>query len=96
MKNLNITILLSFISAQEIDSSYVLKWQNVPWNADGLFPAGPPWSMVGPFDFDGDSLGDFVISSAYTGQYCNGVYHYEAAENDSIALQWVHTFFDLS
>ena len=52
--------------------------------------------MVGPFDFDGDSLGDFVISSAYTGQYCNGVYHYEAAENDSIALQWVHTFFDLS
>ena len=96
MKNLTITILLSFISAQEIDSSYVLKWQNVPWNADGLFPAGPPWSMVGPFDFDGDSLGDFVISSAYTGQYCNGVYHYEAAENDSIALQWVHTFFDLS
>tara|TARA_B100000029_G_scaffold82096_6_gene73000 strand:+ start:5566 stop:7224 length:1659 start_codon:yes stop_codon:yes gene_type:complete len=89
-------ILFSFLSATDIDSSYSLKWQNDPWGAGGLFPAGPPWSMVGPYDFDGDSLGDFVVSSSYTGAYCNGVYHYEAVADDSIALQWVYTFSDLS
>ena len=96
MKNLTIIILLSCISAQEIDSSYSLKWHNEPWGAGGLFPAGPPWSMVGPYDFDGNGFGDFIVSSSYTGEYCNGVYHYEAADDDSIGLQWVHTFYDLS
>jgi len=96
MKNLTIIILLSCISAQEIDSSYSLKWYNEPWGAGGLFPAGPPWSMVGPYDFDGNGFGDFIVSSSYTGEYCNGVYHYEAADDDSIGLQWVHTFYDLS
>ena len=43
MKNLTSIILLSCISAQEIDSSYSLKWHNEPWGAGGLFPAGPPW-----------------------------------------------------
>ncbi len=96
MKNLTIIILLSCISAQEIDSSYSLKWHNEPWGAGGLFPAGPPWSMVGPYDFDGNGLGDFIVSSSYTGEYCNGIYHYEATGDDSIGLQWVHTFYDLS
>ena len=82
MRNLIFTILLSVIYSQDIDNSYVVKWQSMPWGAGGLIPAGPPWSMVGPFDFDSDSLGDFIVSSAYTGQYCNGVYHYEATEND--------------
>jgi len=96
MKNLTIIILLSCISAQEIDSSYSLKWHNEPWGAGGLFPAGPPWNMVGPYDFDGNGFSDFIVSSSYTGEYCNGVYHYEAAGDDSIGLQWVHTFYDLS
>ena len=96
MKNLTIIILLSCISAQEIDSSYSLKWHNEPWGAGGLFPAGPPWSMVGPYDFNGNGFGDFIVSSSYTGEYCNGIYHYEAAGDDSIGLQWVHTFYDLS
>ena len=96
MKNLTIIILLSCISAQEIDSSYSLKWHNEPWGAGGLFPAGPPWSMVGPYDFDGNGFGDFIVSSSYTGEFCNGIYHYEAAGNDSIGIKWVHTFYDLS
>ena len=29
-------------------------------------------------------------------RFCNGVYHYEATSNDSIELQWVYTFYDLS
>ena len=29
-------------------------------------------------------------------QYCNGVYHCEAASNDSIDIRWVYTFYDLS
>ena len=96
MKNLIIIILLSCISAQEIDSSYSLKWHNEPWGAGGLFPAGPPWSMVGPYDFDGNGFGDFIVSSSYTGEFCNGIYHYEAAGNDSIGIKCVHTFYDLS
>ena len=96
MKKRIVIFLLSIISAQDIDNSYTLKWQNLPWGAGGLIPAGPPWSMVGPFDFDGDNMGDFIISSSYAGEYCNGVYHYEAIENDSIELLWVYTYYDLS
>ena len=52
--------------------------------------------MVGPYDFDNDGYGDFVVASSYAGQYCNGIYHYEATTNDSIDIQWVYTFYDLS
>ena len=88
------TFLLTY--ASEIDSSYALKWQNDPWGSGGLFPAGPPWNMVGPYDFDNDGFGDFIVASSYAGEFCNGVYHYEATVDDSIALQWVYTFYDLS
>ena len=84
------------LSATEIDSSYSLKWNNPSWGSGGLIPAGPPWNMVGPYDFDGDGFGDFIVASSYAGQFCNGVYHYEATNNDSIDLQWVYTFYDLS
>ena len=82
--------------AVEVDTSYSVKWSNTPWGGGGLIPAGPPWNMVGPFDFDGDGFGDFVVSSSYAGEFCNGVYHYEAAGNDSLELKWVYTFYDLS
>ena len=82
--------------AVEVDTSYSVKWSNTPWGGGGLIPAGPPWNMVGPFDFDGDGFGDFVVSSSYAGEFCNGVYHYEAAGNDSLELKWVYTFYGLS
>ena len=85
-----------WICAADIDSSFTIKWQNDAWGAGGLFPAGPPWNMVGPYDFDNDGYGDFVVASSYAGQYCNGVYHYEATDDDSITVQWVYTFYDLS
>jgi len=88
--------MLTTTLATEMDTSYALKWHNDPWGAGGLIPAGPPWNMVGPFNFDGDGFGDFIVSSSYAGEYCNGVYHYEAAGNDSIELKWVYTFYDLS
>ena len=44
--------------AVEMDTSYSVKWTNTPWGGGGLIPAGPPWNMVGPFDFDGDGFGD--------------------------------------
>ena len=97
---LTVIILMYCVSiriyATDIDSSFTIKWQNNAWGAGGLFPAGPPWNMVGPYDFDNDGYGDFVVASAYAGQYCNGVYHYEATDNDSITVQWVYTFYDLS
>ncbi len=82
--------------AVEMDTSYSVKWSNTPWGGGGLIPAGPPWNMVGPFDFDGNGFGDFVVSSSYAEEFCNGVYHYEAAGNDSLDLKWVYTFYDLS
>ena len=85
-----------WIYAADIDSSFTIKWHNDAWGAGGLFPAGPPWNMVGPYDFDNDGYGDFIVASSYAGQYCNGVYHYEATDNDSITVQWVYTFYDLS
>ena len=96
---IRITLLAIFTTtlvATEVDTSYVIKWHNEPWGMGGLIPAGPPWNMVGPFNFDGDGFGDFIVSSSYAGEYCNGVYHYEAAGNDSIELKWVYTFYDLS
>ena len=85
-----------FLLGNEIDSSFSIKWQNEPWGSGGLIPAGPPWSMVGPYDFDNDGYGDFIVSSSYSGAFCNGVYHYEAFDNDSISLNWVYTFWNLS
>jgi len=79
-----------------MDSSFIVKWQTTPWGSGGLYPAGPPWSMVGPFDFDSDGYGDFVVSSSYTGSFCNDIYHYEAVDDDSIALKWLYTFSELS
>ena len=89
-------LTFAFISATEIDTLFSVKWQNEPWGSGGIIPAGPPWSMVGPYDFDNDGYGDFIVSSSYSGEYCNGVYHYEAFDDDSIALNWVYTFWNLS
>jgi hypothetical protein len=91
-----LAIFTTTLVATEVDTSYVIKWHNESWGMGGLIPAGPPWNMVGPFNFDGDGFGDFIVSSSYAGEYCNGVYHYEAAGNDSIELKWVYTFYDLS
>ena len=85
-----------FLFSTDMDSSFSVKWENDSWGSGGLFPAGPPWNMAGPYDFDNDGFGDFVVSSSYAGQYCNGAYHYEAVSNDSIEIQWVYTFYDLS
>ena len=80
----------------DIDTSFSTKWTNQSWGNGGLIPAGPPWNMVGPYDFDSDGFGDFIVASSYAGEFCNGVYHYEAVSNDSIELKWVYTFYDLS
>ncbi len=90
------SLSITHVLATEIDSSFILQWQDSTWGEGGLFPAGPAWNMVGPYDFDNDGYGDFVVSSSYAGQFCNGVYHYEAVSNDSIAVRWVYTFYDLS
>ena len=82
---------LTILSATDIDSSYSVKWQTIPWGSGGLEPAGPPWSMVGPYDFDNDGYGDFIVASAYTGVFCNDVIHYEAVADDSIDIKWVYT-----
>ena len=87
---------LTILSATDIDSSYSVKWQTIPWGSGGLEPAGPPWSMVGPYDFDNDGYGDFIVASAYTGVFCNDVIHYEAVADDSIDIKWVYTFSTLS
>ena len=89
-------LIFTITAATEVDTSFSLKWHNDPWGSGGQIPAGPPWNMVGPFNFDDDDVGDFIVSSSYAGEYCNGVYHYEAASNDSIELKWVYTFYDLS
>ena len=102
MKTINYTLKLflfiniSVLMATDIDSSFSVKWHDLPWGSGGLHPAGPPWSMVGPYDFDEDGYGDFIVTSSYAGSLCNGVYHFEAVADDSIALQWYYYFDDLS
>jgi len=91
-----VCLMVGVAKGVDLDTTFSVKWNNEPWGSGGLIPAGPPWNMVGPFDFDNDGFGDFIVSSSYAGEYCNGVYHYEAAANDSIELRWVYTFYDLS
>ena len=93
---LAMVLFCSSISAAVIDSSFTVKWHDLPWGSGGLHPDGPPWSMVGPYDFDDDGYGDFIVTSSYTSSLCNGVYHFEAVADDSIALQWYYYFGDLS
>ena len=59
-----------YLFSTDMDSSFSVKWKNDSWGSGGLFPAGPPWNMAGPYDFDNDGFGDFVVSSSYAGQYC--------------------------
>ena len=96
MKKMICFFCISLAIGAEVDSSFSVKWTDLPWGSGGLHPDGPPWSMVGPYDFDNDGYGDFIVTSSYTGSFCNGVYHFEAVANDSIALQWYYYFGDLS
>ena len=91
-----ISLSVTLIIGAEVDSTFSVKWTDLPWGSGGLHPDGPPWSMVGPYDFDNDGFGDFIVTSSYTGTFCNGVYHFEATDDDTIALQWYYYFGDLS
>lgn len=91
-----ISLSFTLIIGAEVDSTFSVKWTDLPWGSGGTHPDGPPWSMVGPYDFDNDGFGDFIVTSSYTGSFCNGVYHFEATEDDTIALQWYYYFGDLS
>ena len=66
-----IMISLSFtlIIGAEVDSAFSVKWTDLSWGSGGLHPDGPPWSMVGPYDFDNDGFGDFIVTSSYTGSF---------------------------
>ena len=79
-----------------MDSSYTIKWSNTPRENGCLIPTGSRWNMVDHFYFNGDGFGDFIVSSSYAGEFCNGVYHYEAENNDSTGLKWAYTFYDPS
>ena len=79
-----------------MDPFYTIKWSNTPWEGGGLMPTGSRWNIVDHFDFNGDGLGDFIVSSSYAGEFCNGVYHYKAESNDSVELKWAYTLYDLS
>ena len=59
-------IIFTNILATEIDSSFIVQWHDSTWGEGGLFPAGPAWNMVGPYDFDNDGFGDFVVSAVVT------------------------------
>ena len=58
-------LCISFAIGAEVDSSFTVKWTDLPWGSGGLHPDGPPWSMVGPYDFDNDGYGDFIVTSSY-------------------------------
>ena len=79
-----------------MDPSYTIKWSNTPRENGCLIPTGSRWNMVDHFDFNGDGFGDFIVSSSYAGEFCNGVYHYEAENNNSTGLKWAYTFYDPS
>ncbi len=81
------------ISAQE--NQFKKVWQNTTWSEGALYPSGPLWNMVGPYDFDQDGMSDFVASSSWSGAFLNGVYQYEATADNMVELKWWYHFAEL-
>ncbi len=89
------TVMLFAQQTDRDNTKFEKVWQNLSWAEGALYPSGPLWNMDGPYDFDGDGLGDFVVSSSWTGSFTNGVYHYEASGDNQIELRWFYHFADL-
>ena len=63
--------------AGAFDNIFTQAWQDSTWAEGALFPASSLWSMVGPFDSDGDGLPEFAASSSWSGSLGNDVAVYE-------------------
>jgi len=93
---LGIVIIFVFqLFAQTPENKFDKVWQNLTWAEGALYPSGPLWNMVGPYDFDNDGFSDFVASSSWSGSFLNGAYHYEASADNQIELVWWYHFAEL-
>lgn len=70
-------------------------WQDVPWSNGGLTPAGPVWSLDGFYDFDKDGLGEFYLSSSWSGPFGNDAMLYEYKPSGSYQIIWYAWFNQL-
>jgi len=68
-------------------------WQDTPWANGGLTPTGPIWSLDGFHDFDGDSQGEFYLSSSWGGLFGIDAMLYELQPSGSYQMIW-HAWFN--
>ncbi len=72
-------------------------WRTTPWDSGGVAPNSAVWSMVASeLDLDRDGKKEFLVTSAWSGGYFNGVYLYEASGNNSYQLVWSYSFYPYS
>ena len=80
----------SILSAQDYPNSFTPVWQDLSWGNGGLTPTGVIWSMDGIFDFDNDGLGEFFLSSSWSGNFGNDAILYEAAGDNQYQIVWYY------
>lgn len=89
-------IVLLFLSTSiaRPQSPFIRQWSSVPWDSGGLHPNSVVWSMVPrQLDLDNDGKREFLITTAWSGQYHNAVYLYESASNNSFNDVWTYSFY---
>ncbi len=95
----NSTLFFLFISTllfgQNYNNNFFPVWQDTPWGAGGLTPAGATWSLDGMYDFDTDGQGEFFLSSSWSSAFGNDAMLYESAGNDSFQIIWYQGFAQL-
>lgn len=96
LSNILFLILLSArLIAQNYSNAFTPVWQDVPWGSGGLTPSGVVWSLDGIYDFDGDGLGEFFLSSSWSGSFGNDAMLYESVGDNSFQIAWYYWFDQL-
>ncbi len=77
--------------------SFAPVWRTAPWDSGGVSPNSASWSMVrSELDLDNDGKKEFLAVSAWSGQYFNTVYLYEASANNRYDSIWSYSFYPYS
>lgn len=88
-------LLTAFLPAQNYINTFTPVWEDLPWGSGGLTPSGVVWSLDGMYDFDNDGLGEFLLSSSWSGSFGNDAMLYESTGDNSFQIIWYYWFYQL-
>ncbi len=90
-----VLLFSSGLAGQDYSNVFLPVWADQAWGAGGVTPTGVVWSLDGMTDFDQDGLGEFFLSSSWSGRFGNDAMLYEFTGADSFQIVWYHWFAQL-